>query len=60
MLQKFAAKKLYESMDSIKKDIKLILNSSEFYKTIRYSFKETILEYLKFFEKNKHINFIKL
>ena len=44
-------------MDSIKKDIKLILNSIEFQKTVRYSFKDTILEYLKFFEKNKHINF---
>lgn len=56
-LKNILYKKVYESMESLKCDINLILNSSEFQRTIKYGFKDTILEYLRFFEKNKNINF---
>ena len=42
-------------MDSLKEDIKNILDSIDFQKTIRYNYKETIFEYLKIYKEYKDI-----
>ena len=40
----------------MKNDIEKILKSESFQKTIRYNFKETIKEYINFFDKYKTNN----
>lgn len=49
-------KKIYESMVKMKNDIEKILKSESFQKTIRYNFKESIEEYINFFDKYKKYN----
>jgi hypothetical protein len=43
-------------MEKLENDIRNILNSQKFEKTIRYNFKETIFEYIKYYKKYKDFN----
>ena len=47
-------------MELLKQDIKNIIDSVDFQKTIRYNYKETISQYLKFYKKYKDYNFNQL
>ena len=58
-LKNIIYKTIYKSMDSLKEDIKNILDSIDFQKTIRYNYKETISEYLKIYKEYKDYNFNK-
>ena len=50
-------RRVYNNMNEVEKDLHLILNSEKFQKTIKYNLKETIGEYLNFYEKYKSIDF---
>ena len=56
-LKNIICKTKYKSMESLKEDIKNILDSIVFQKTIRYNYKETISEYLKIYKIYKDYNF---
>ena len=49
-------KKIYSSMEEVEPDIKKILDSESFQKTIKYNYKETLSEYLRYFEGHRSIN----
>ena len=46
-------------MNKVIEDVHNIINNADFQKTLKYNFKETIIEYLKFYNKYKSINFNK-
>ena len=58
-LKNIVYKTIYKSLESLKEDIKNILDSIVFQKTIRYNYKETISEYLKIYKIYKDYNFNK-
>jgi len=49
-------KRIYNSIDVLKNDIVSILNNNSTKLTLKKLFNETIREYIKFIEKNKHFN----
>ena len=49
-------KKLYESIDSVFKDIKDILLEKEFSLSLKKNFIETLYTYLNYYENNRYIN----
>lgn len=49
-------KRIYNSIDILKNDIVAILNDNNTKLTLKKLFNETIREYIKFIEKNKHFN----
>lgn len=51
-LKNIIYKTIYKSMNSLK-DIQNIFGSNDFQKAIKYNFKETISEYIKFYKKYK-------
>jgi hypothetical protein len=55
-LKNIIYKQVYENMEKLENDIRNILNSQKFEKTIRYNFKETIFEYIKYYKKYKDFN----
>lgn len=58
-LKNILYKNIYESIDKVIKDVHKILNSENFQNTIKYNLKETIQQYLIFFENYKNMNFNK-
>lgn len=58
-LKNILYKNIYESMDKVIKDVHKILISENFQNTIKYNLKETIQQYLLFFENYKNMNFNK-
>ena len=49
-------KSIYNSIDILKNDIITILNDNSTKLALKKLFNETIREYIKFIEKNKHFN----
>ena len=52
-------KKVYPDISKVIEDVHNIINTDNFQKTILFNLKETFLEYLKFFERYKSIDFNK-
>ena len=52
-------KKVYNDKNKVIEDVHNIINNADFQKTLKYNFKETIIEYLKFYNRYKSINFNK-
>lgn len=48
--------KLYKNMESTIEDVKSILDDPKIKNALLYNFKETINQYINFFEKNEHLN----
>ena len=52
-------KKVYPDISKIIEDVHNLISTDNFQKTILFNLKETFLEYLKFFERYKSIDFNK-
>ena len=50
-------KKVYVDINKVIEDVHNIIKADNFQKTVLYNLKETFLEYLKFFDRYKSINF---